>query len=40
MKQLFDARKTLVSRQSYENAFAVEAATAMFKKISAYDPEK
>jgi len=40
MKQLFDARKALVSRQSYENAFAVEAATAMFKKISAYDPEK
>jgi hypothetical protein len=40
MKQLFDARSTLVDRKSYENAFAVEAATAMLKKISAYDPEK
>lgn len=40
MKQLFEARSVIAGKSYFEQNFASVAATEMFKKISAYDPEK
>lgn len=40
MRQSFEARSVLIGKPYFEQSFASVAATEMFKKISAYDPEK
>ena len=40
MRQLFDARSDLINREGFERMFAGAVAIEMYKKISAYDPEK
>jgi hypothetical protein len=40
MRQLFDARSVLTDKQGFESAFAATVASELYKKISAYDPEK